>query len=477
MKRVPAIAAIVLVVAAYAFFATAGTFDFPRVSWDAPYPTGGGRLYASLAEGFRRGQLSLAYDPDPRLATLHDPYSMDERIQSGVFYVWDASYFKGKYYIYFSPLPVLLFYLPYRVLRGAYPPDALPGAFFCAWSFLMIVLTTRRALAGRKLFVPLPVWILLIGLGNLVPFSLNHMRVYQVAIVAGMAMSATWAYALLRFLETGAIRHAVWMGVWLALAIAARPNLGIVLAIAPFVIPLRQWRVWAAFIAPLAVTAIALAAYNYARYRSLTEFGHLYQLTMVPMRGYHVCGIHNLAEVIRFFNNTMHYLSWPFAFRHEFPWIDLLKNHVDEAVSFPGSSDYMIGVGPLNPLTMIGTAAAAILVFARRALDAGTRAGLWLIAGSWLILAGLAVCWYVLARYSLDFMMLMIGGAAIAIEAAFAYLAQARVAMRPLRIIAIALACYGILIGTCMGFSGPYWDFKRENPALFEKLSSALTPG
>ncbi len=462
--------------AVYAFFASAGTFNFRRVAWDAPYPTGGGRLYASLAEGFRRGQLNLAYDPDPRIAAVKDPYSIQERIDSHLFYVWDASYYDGKYYIYFSPLPVLMFYLPYRWLRGAYPPDSLVGVFFCAWALVMIALTVRRALEGRKLFVPLSVWLLLIGLGNVLPFSLGHVRVYQVAILAGMAMSATWAYALLRYLETGKVRYAVWMGVWLALAIAARPNLGILLFITPFVIPLRNWRTWAAFVAPLAVVAIALAAYNYARFHSLTEFGHLYQLTSVPMRGYHVCGIRNLPEVIRFFNNTMHYLSWPFMFRHEFPWIELIRNRVDEAVSFPGGSDFMIGVGPINPLMLIGSAAALMVVFARRATDAGTRAGLWMVAGSWLILCGLAVCWYVLARYSLDFMLLMTAGAAIAIESCFAFLAQAGVAMRPVRILTIALALYAILIASCMGFLGPYGDFQRENPALFEKLSSALTP-
>src|SRR5215212_2355606 len=253
IRRVPAILAVVAVLAAYAFFASYGTFDFRRVNWDTPYSTGGGRLYASQAEGFRRGQISLAYEADPVLARMHDPYSLDERFKAGVGYVWDASYFEGKYYIYFSPLPVLMFYLPYRFLRGAYPPDALVGVFFAAWAFLMIVLTTRRALAGRKLFVPLAVWILLIGLGNVIPFSLGHVRVYQVAILTGMAMSATWAYSLLRFAETGRIRHALWMGVWLALAIAARPNLGILLLVVPFTISLRDRRAWAAFIAPLAI--------------------------------------------------------------------------------------------------------------------------------------------------------------------------------------------------------------------------------
>src|SRR5437016_13548598 len=157
-------------------------------------------MYASLAEGFFRGHLYMAYQPDPRLMALPFPYDYKGR-EGKVDYVWDASYFNGHYYLYFSPLPTLIFYMPYRLLRGAYPRDALAAAVFSAWAFLAAVAFARRALAltGRRSLIPFPIWILLIGFGNVALFHLMDIRIYEAAILAGTAMSATWAYALVRY--------------------------------------------------------------------------------------------------------------------------------------------------------------------------------------------------------------------------------------------------------------------------------------
>ena len=46
------------------------------------------------------------------------------------------------------------------------------------------------------------IWILLIGLGNFIPFVLVFARTYEVANLAGTAMGATWAWALLRFAQS-----------------------------------------------------------------------------------------------------------------------------------------------------------------------------------------------------------------------------------------------------------------------------------
>src|SRR5712692_4157334 len=229
LPSVPTALAIVAVLAAYAFFAGGGSFDFRRIRWDQS-------LYASLSEGFFRGQLHLAHQPDARLAAL--PFPSDYTAREGIDYIWDASYLNGKYYLYFSPLPAFLFYMPYRVLRGGYPRDALAAAFFIGWAFLAAVAFARRALepTGRSLHLPFALWVLLIGLGNVAAFLLSDVRIYEVAIMAGAALTMTWAYALLRFVEAPTIRRAVWMSIWLALAVAARPNVGVLLFVTAAVI-------------------------------------------------------------------------------------------------------------------------------------------------------------------------------------------------------------------------------------------------
>jgi len=475
LPYVPSAIAALFVLAVYAFFGSAGTFTFQRVAWDKPYEATGEGYYGSLAEGFLHGHLHLAHEPDPILKALHDPYARAVRDEYQAPYLWDTSFYHGQYYLYFSALPVLLFYLPFRWLRGGYPLDALAAVFFCAWAFLVSIATARRALRGRKTHIPFALWVLLIGLGNVIPWTLIHVRTYEVAIACGMAMTATWAYALVRFTETGATRHALLMGVFLALSIAARPNMLVLLLLMALVIPLRNRRAWVAFLIPLAITGAAMATYNYARFGSFTEFGETYQLTGVAMRDYRVCSLCNIPEAIRLVNNLEHYLAWPPDVHSQFPFVDLQTTRLDQTVSFPGLSEHMAGVGPINPVVIIGCVIALLLVPRRRVLDAPARGGLRVMSAAWLIMLGLSMCWYVVARYSLDFMMLMTVATAIVVESGFDVLQNAGFGVRPLRIATIALACYSIVLCTLLGFMGTQSSFRHLNPALFEKLSKALT--
>jgi hypothetical protein len=310
----------------------------------------------------------------------------------------------------------------------------------------------------------MPMWILLIGLGNVIPWSLIHMRIYEVAVMAGMAMTATWGYALVRFTETGSTRHAFWMGLWLALAIAARTNLGVLLLITFLVIPLRKWKAWIACLIPLGVVALMLAGYNYARFRKPHETGITYQLTFVNMRHCRRCSLRTIPEGIR--------VIYIFS---KFPYVDLQGSRLDPIVAFPNTVEHIAGIGPLNPVIIIACIFTLLLAARRRTLDVHARNGLRLMGGAWLVLALLSTCWYVVARYSLDFWMLMTVASAIVIEAAFTELENAGFGLRWLRAGTIALACFSILFCSLLGFMGTQGAFQRANPKLFQRLSDQLS--
>ena len=459
---------------AYAFFAGGASFTFRRIPWDQS-------LYASLSEGFFHGHLYLAHQPDARLMALPFPY--DYKTRESVDYIWDASYLNGRYYLYFSPLPALIFYMPYRFLRGGYPRDGLAALFFCAWAFLAAVAFARRALAlsGRPLRIPLPVWILLIGLGNVIPFLLTEIRIYEVAIMAGTALTATWAYALLRFVEAPSIRRAVWMGVWLALSIAARPNLGLLLLVvaAVMVWTVKDRRVLLRMVVsaslPLAIVAAAMISYNMARFGRPLEFGETYQLTFVPMQGRPVCHLCTLPELSRFANSAMHYIFWAPTIRSEFPFIDLQYANLDPKVSFPmPGTEEVVGVAPLIPLTMLGALFGVLFVLGRTAVDLGTRVAMQVMASAWLILFGLCTCWWVVTRYSLDFMVLMTAASIVCTEAGLTFLAAIGIRILPVRIAVFAMACYSIAVGFMLGFVGQGDAFKRLHPELFKRIADAL---
>ena len=501
------IAAVLLVLGAYAFYASAGTFEFRRVSWDTS-------LYNSLAEGFLNGTLSLAHQPEPALLRLDDPYDINQR--GDIPLQWDASLYNKKLYLYFSPVPLLLFTIPFRLVSGGYPADALAAAFFCSWAFLASCAFVRRALAsvprdsvdgvprsssgsseslgldGVGAAIPprnseelrgtrgTALWLLLIGLGHIVPFVLLDVRVYEVAIACGMAMSATWAYTLLRFLERPSTRSAALMGVFLALAIATRPNLIVlIVVVAAAILTLRERRrIIAAAIAaaiPVIVVGSAYAIYNYARFGSPAETGLTYQLTVMPMRGETPCRLCNRGDVARFFNTAMHYIFLPPKFVSTFPFVDLKWNDVEPQVSFPAMPEQVGGFAPITPIALAGSGFAALLLLARRIHDDGLRAAMLLMAAAWIVLLTLSTCRWVTARYSLDFYILLLLGTAIVVERGVAFLADAGVAIRPLRIFVATLAIYSIVVGLLLGFAGPRQSFLKLNPQLFGKIARTLT--
>lgn len=457
-SRLILIFTVLTVLALYTFFASNGTMAFHRVAWDQKFQRPGEGYYASLAEGFRRGQLSMAHEADPRLKAVNDPYRADLREQYHAPYLWDASFYHGKYYLYFNALPVLLFYLPFRALAGAYPLDALAGVFFSAWAFIAAALTLRRAFLGRKLHLPLPLWLLVIGLGNVIAFTLSFVRVYEVAILAATAMSATWAYALLRFVETRSAKHAMWMGLWLALAVVARPNLIVLTLLVPFTIPLRNRRAWAAFLAPAMIVAILAGMYNYKRFGNARQLGWTYQLTGQPMRNYHACGCSNFPQVLRAINHATNYLGLPPKIHTRFPFIEATFPQLDPAISLP-ANEQVVGILAVNPLVILANILALLLLPAWRTLDIGDRAGLRLLAGAWLVLLSLSTCWYVVARYSLDFMLLMCIASVIVIESGLTLLAERGLSTRAMRIAVVVLAILSIVIGTLLGFDGPFGAF------------------
>jgi len=470
-KDLSAAACVALVVLAYGFFASGGTWKFRPIQWFQPHSESlGADYYARLAEGFRTGHLYMAASVDPRFETLKNPYDYDQRMAAGVDGLWDASYYRGHYYLYHSAVPAVIFYLPYRLIRGAYPPDPLAAVFFCSWAFLMAVLFLMRALPRNRIAI----WVLVAGLANVIVFLLPDIRVYEVAVMTAMAMSMTWAWALLRFVERPGTSSAVWMGVFLALSVAARPNL--IVLIVPTLLALyaardRQplLRIARAALLPIVISTAILWSYNFARFGSPFELGVTYQMEFTSMQGKRVCSICNTKEVLRFVNNAEHYLLWPVSIDSRFPYVSLQTSRLDPAVSAPLGADTILGIIAMLPLVIPG-AFFALMLGGRRDAEGARR----VMLGGWLTLAALSTCWWIVARYSLDFTMLIAVSSIVCIERGLALCDEWGVRTRLLRLTITSLAVYSILVGLLLGFEGLGGSFRRVNPELYQKIGHVL---
>lgn len=468
--RAVAVASVLTVLLAYTFFASTGTMEFRRVKWEDS-------KYADLTEGFLRGHLSLASEPTRELRALSDPYDTEVRNGKGVGYVWDASYFNGRYYLYFSALPVLIFYIPFYLAAGGYPSDSLVTLLFTAWALIGFVNFLIRARGNRRWHVPLAVWIIALGLGNLIPYVLTSAYAYQVAISCCMAMTSMWACSLVAYLRRPSARHAAYIGLWCGLAIAARPNVAVLVlvsAVAMFRVTPREERRRSAvaWLLPLAAIGLALMAYNFARFGAPLEFGVRYQLSSASMINRRLCSLCDGPELVRFFNMAAHHVLQPPVFGGPFPWVDLAWSHID--VSVTAGSEQAGGIVAIAPLTALATLLLLLRPRGAAAPVGGDAAARYLMLAASAILLSLATCWFVASRYSLDYAMLMIAASIILTEEQLDRPSTADVSRRRMRVLAITFTIYSIAVGTLLGFAGPIKAFEAKNPQLLERITRAF---
>ena len=101
-------------------------------------PPAAAEHYNLLVEGFRAGQLSLKREIPPGLAQLADPYDpvANAVYRSPPIGLHDASYFHGRLYLYFGPVPAVALFWPWVALTGHHLPEQSAVVVFCALGFL-----------------------------------------------------------------------------------------------------------------------------------------------------------------------------------------------------------------------------------------------------------------------------------------------------------------------------------------------------
>jgi hypothetical protein len=245
--------------------------------------------YQYLTAGFLAGQLSLSIKPAPELLLQDNPYNPFENVYTRLH---DASLYKGKYYLYFGPLPVITFYIPFKLLTGFYPPAALGICIFTTLGFLLNFLLLIKI---RDKYFPtisesqLNFAGLLIGFANGSPFLFYMPRFYEIAIASAYCFVSLAMFSLYKIFDGKCkASNVVIFSTCLALAAAGRPHFGLaclclVPAIAYYLVKYQAKQnlsqlLLALFIPPLGI-GLALLMYNYARFDAFFEFGHTYQVS------------------------------------------------------------------------------------------------------------------------------------------------------------------------------------------------------
>ncbi|MBI5424409.1 MAG: hypothetical protein HZA32_09970 [Opitutae bacterium] len=249
--------------------------------------------YNRLVDGFRSGHLYLAGDPAPEMAKLKNPY---DPLENAPYRLHDATYYKGKYYLYFGPTPALVLFWPYVAITGEYLWHRQAVAVFGSAAFLISV--GLLCAIRRRYFPRAGAWTMffaVIGLGfvNTIPIVLRRPDVWEVPITCAAVFVLLALVAIWRAIHWPSDRTGwtVIASAFYGLAIGARPPvlLGAAMLLVPALYAWRRdradWvgvrRLVLAAVLPVTVAGLALLSYNWLRFENPLEFGQRYQLAGV----------------------------------------------------------------------------------------------------------------------------------------------------------------------------------------------------
>ncbi len=250
--------------------------------------TGGG-YYNLLMRGFTKGSLSLDLPADPLLAKMNNPWDPVERGDHGLH---DASYYNGRYFLYFGPAPVFLIFLPFHLLTGQFLSETLACPIFaflglCASVWLVMAVRRRYFPASSEIAAVLCVPAL--GLANLMPILLRRSNVWEVPIAcAYFCLMVGLCFLFKAIHQDLKARWTALASVAFGLAVASRPTylFGCAAVLVPVACCFLErrgkvpWatdpvlrRVFLAAVLPLAGIGVLMAIYNFKRFRSPLDFG------------------------------------------------------------------------------------------------------------------------------------------------------------------------------------------------------------
>ncbi len=433
-----------------------------------------------LSRGLRNGHLHLDQEVPAGLLQARNPY--DPKARPGVAVLHDASFYQGKYYIYFGPAPVVTLLLPFSLVTGSDLP--VPYAVWLYSSFGYAALLGLFFFLQRRHFpaaglLTMTAALIALGGASLVVTLLRRAHIWELSGASGFAFFSATLYCLGRALHSSS-RATAWAtlgGLMLGLAVASRPTY--LLCSVLFALPLvlrpgwiagrngYTWRALTGAAIPCTLIVAVLLAYNYARFGSPLEFGLRYQLTsVIESESRHF----SLSYVP--FNFHVYFLS-TLRWIGQFPFVN--------GIALPplppghGGHEYTFGLLPNLPFSLFSFVVIAGLLLGRfrRALPEPLRLTLGVLIGAVVINAALLLVFFgSCIRYMVDFTPWVMLLAALGLLAGERELRTA-FALRLWRAAALGLA----LVSSFTAAAGVvnFYDLVRGEPSLaYRPVARAL---
>lgn len=435
--------------------------------------------YNLLVNGMLDGHLSLKADVPSELLTIPDPYNPAKRPPG--LGLHDVSLYRGKYYLYFGPAPVVTLMLPFRVLTEIALPLPAAVLIFACVGYLVAASLWWRV---RRDYFPtasltLSAFVLIaLGTVNVVPLLVRRGNIWELPLSGGYFFSSVAVAGIYRYLHAtrGKLAWLALASLCLGLAIASRPTY--LYATGLLVVPLIfAWRRrtsaegvagWIAHAAaatiPAGCVGLAIAAYNYARFGNPLEFGVAYQFSGI----YEATARHFSWSYLPF--NLRLYGFAPLEWSRYFPFIFQTKIEPGPA----GHMGFEEPCGVIWHMAFVWFALATPLALRSRPAEDRERLSVWLI-GTVALGAGtlltLGFFYAAIGRYEADFMpaiALLAGIGALAIERE---LRPARPRWRRMGCAALMAVAAGSAAFMVLFSLRAYGIFQRYNPHAYARIA------
>jgi hypothetical protein len=298
-----------------------------------------------LAQAFINGHTYIA--EIPQLSHANDPY--DPKITSYYAknppYVHDASFYNGKIYLYYGPVPALIFFIP-LILLNFHPTDFIATLFFVFGSFVFQCLIFLRITPIKYKINDVKVlWfhqisILVLAFSTPAYYILQFPRVYELAMASSLFFLSGSILFLIEILFFSI--HKIYLfliSLFLILALGSRITIifpACILLILSFIklrVDKKNFYNYLFLFLPFFLGFIALLFYNYIRFDSFTEFGTTY-----IMSGFHpkliLNGFPPGTKLSGFINLIYEYLFNTFKISNIFPYIFSKQNKILNLVHY-----------------------------------------------------------------------------------------------------------------------------------------------
>ncbi|HZS41841.1 MAG TPA: hypothetical protein VFF06_33660 [Polyangia bacterium] len=180
-----------------------------------------------------------------------------------------------KYYVSFPPFPSVIF-LPLVAIFGVFVNDVILTVLIAGFGPMLLFLVLRRLRArGDSERSELDdLWLTaMFGIGTVYYYSSVLGQVWYTAHVVATVLTGLFVLASFD------ARHPIWAGITLGAIVLTRPQMGFW----GIYFLYEMWRARKPYVAtlvrvgvPLAILGVVGALFNWARFHSLSEFGHSY---------------------------------------------------------------------------------------------------------------------------------------------------------------------------------------------------------